>query len=132
MSDYSLTILEGRLGKDPEVRFLPDGKAVCSFSLATNHDWKGKDGAKETRTEWHNIVAFGKTAENCGQYLKKGSKILLDGEIRYESYEKNGEKKYITKIHAQTVKFLDGKAEDGSQGQVAQAVGEGIDESIPF
>ena len=109
MSDYNLVIFLGRLGKDPEVRFMPDGKAVCSFSLATSREWKDKDGNKETKTEWHNIVAFGKTAEACGKYLKKGSKVMLDGDIRYESYEKNGEKKYITKIHAQTVKFLDGK-----------------------
>ena len=127
MSDYNFTMQMGRLGKDPEVRFLPDGKAVCSFSLATSRDWKNKDGAKETKTEWHNIVAFGKTAENCGKYLKKGSKVLIDGDIRYESYEKGGEKKYITKIHAQTVKFLDGKISEEN----IKSPAEGTDD-IPF
>lgn len=129
MSDYNFVLLLGRLDKDPEIRFMPDGKAICSFSLTTSREWKDKDGKKETRTEWHNIVAFSKTAEACGKYLKKGSKILLDGDIRYESYEKNGEKKYITKIHAQTVKFLDGKTEEGSQGQAAQVA---TDKDIPF
>ena len=127
MSDYNLAILLGRLGKDPEVRFLPDGKAVCTFSLATSRVWKDKSGVKQEETCWHNIVAFGKTAETCGQYLKKGSKVLIDGDIRYESYEKNGEKKYITKIHAQTVKFLDGKISEEN----IKSPAEGTDD-IPF
>ena len=129
MSYYNLAILLGRLGGDPEVRYLPDGKAICSFSLATSREWKGKDGAKQEKVEWHNVATFGKTAEACQKYLKKGSRVLLDGDIRYESYDKDGEKKYITKIHAQTVKFLDGKTEEGSQGQAAQVA---TDKDIPF
>src|SRR5690606_13432223 len=99
-------ILSGNLGKDPELRYTPDGKAVCSFSLAT------KKYKKESKPEWHNITAWEKLAETCGQYLKKGSKILCDGEINYQEWEKDGQKHHRTIITISNMEMLDSKPKE--------------------
>ena len=104
-------ILIGNLGKDPEVKFLPDGKAVCTFSLATAENYKDKDGQKVEKTEWHNIVAFGKLAEICGEWLKKGKQVYVEGKIKYETWEKEGVKHYMTKIIIEQMRMLGGKGE---------------------
>jgi len=101
--------LIGRLGKDPELHNTNSGKTVCSFSLAT--DGYGKDAPPD----WHNIVVWGKAAETCHQYLHKGSLVFVGGRIRYETYEKDGVKKYITKIIANRVEFLDPKPNSGGE-----------------
>lgn len=103
-------ILIGRLGKDPDVRYTPDGSMVTNFNLATDEQWKDKNGEKTQKTEWHKIVTFGKLAEICAEYLKKGSLVFVEGKIQTRSWEdKEGVKRYSTEIIANTMKMLDGK-----------------------
>jgi single-strand DNA-binding protein len=110
-------ILIGRLGKDPEVRYTSDGTMVVNFNLATDEQWKDKDGEKQQKTEWHRIVAWGKLAEICGNYLVKGKLVYVEGKITYRSWEdKEGVKRYSTEIVINDMKMLDrstgGKQED--------------------
>jgi single-strand DNA-binding protein len=113
-------MLIGNLGKDPELRYTTSGVAVATFSLATNESWKDQDGNLQERTEWHNIVAWKKLAEICGEWLKKGKKVYIEGRIQTRSYDdKNtGTKKYITEIVADNMIMLDYKAapENGGGG----------------
>jgi single-strand DNA-binding protein len=104
-------MLIGNLGKDPELRYTTSGTAVATFSLATNESWKDADGNLQERTEWHNIVAWKKLAEICGEWLKKGKKVYIEGRIQTRSYDdKNtGTKKYITEIVAEDMIMLDSK-----------------------
>lgn len=95
----------GNLTRDPEVRSLPSGVQVTSFSLATNRVWKDQNGAKQESTEFHNIVVFGRQAETSAQYLKKGSSALIEGRIQTRSWEADGQKKYRTEIVADRVQF---------------------------
>ncbi|HNP19118.1 MAG TPA: single-stranded DNA-binding protein [Fulvivirga sp.] len=102
--------LIGRLGKDPEVKQLTSGKAVATFSLATSDSYRNAQGEKIEDTQWHNIVAWGKTAEIAGEYLKKGQEIAIEGKLIHRSYEtNNGEKKYITEINLNELLMLGGK-----------------------
>ena len=103
-------ILIGRLGKDPEVRYTPDGQMVTSFGLATDEQWKDKQGEKVQKTEWHKIVVFGKLAEICGNYLVKGKLVYLEGKLQTRSWEnKDGVKQYTTEIVANDMKMLGDK-----------------------
>lgn len=99
--------LIGRLGKDPESKFTPTGKKVCHFSLAVSNRWKDKSGETKEVTEWVNIEAWGRLGEVCQEYLKKGSLVFLEGRLKTDKYEANGETKYFTKVVAQTLQFLD-------------------------
>ena len=102
-------ILVGNLGKDPEVRFTNSGSAVARLSVATSEVWNDRDGNRQERTEWHNVVVWGKQGEHCGQYLAKGRQVYVEGSIRNRSYDdKNGNKRYVTEIVAQRVQFLGG------------------------
>ena len=104
--------LIGRLGRDPEVRYMPNGDAVCNFSLATNESWKDKNGQKQERTEFHNIVIYRRLAEIAGQYLKKGSQVYLEGKIQSRKYtDKNGVERTAYEIICHEMKMLGGKAE---------------------
>jgi len=107
-------ILIGRLGKDPEIRSTAGGQTVARFSLATDERYTDRNGEKQERTEWHNIVAWGKLAEICGQYLRKGKLVYVDGSIRTDSWDdkETGQKKYRTEIVAQNMKMLDRKGDD--------------------
>jgi single-strand DNA-binding protein len=130
MASVNKVILVGNLGKDPEVRFTPSGRAVAKFSIATTESWMDQESGRQERTEWHNIVVWGKQAESCGQYLAKGRQVFVEGAIRSRSYDdKEGNKRYITEIVAQRVQFLGGgrgaSAESGSSGG---AVGGNFDE----
>ena len=98
-------IVFGNLTRDPELRALPSGAQVCSFSIATNRTYKKADGQKQEEVEFHNIVVFGRQAENCAQYLKKGSTAYVEGRIKTRSWEKDGAKHYKTEINADTVQF---------------------------
>ena len=99
-------ILIGNLGKQPELKQTKSGKPVASFSLATSEKYNN-----ETKTEWHNIVAWNKTAELCGQYLKKGSKVYIEGKLQTRSWDdQNGNKRYTTEVIANIVQFLDSKS----------------------
>ena len=109
MASVNKVILVGNLGKDPEVRFTPSGRAVAKFSLATTDSWMDQESGRQERTEWHNIVVWGKQAESCGQYLTKGRQVYIEGSLRSRSYDdKDGNKRYITEIVAQRVQFLGG------------------------
>jgi single-strand DNA-binding protein len=109
-------IIVGNLGRDPEVRFTPDGRAVAKFSVATTERWNDQQGNRQERTEWHNIVVWGKQAETCGQYLSKGRQVFIEGSIRNRSYDdKNGVKRYITEIVARDVRFLGGPGGSGAR-----------------
>ena len=112
MASLNKVQLIGHLGKDPETRFLPDGKAVCNFSIATSEQWKDKDsGEKREATEWHNIAAFGKLGEICGEYLKKGSLVYIEGKLTTRKWEKDGVTRYATSINADTMKILSGRGD---------------------
>ncbi|MBM4167968.1 MAG: single-stranded DNA-binding protein [Ignavibacteria bacterium] len=107
-------ILIGNLGKDPELRYTNSGVAVATFSLATNESWKDQDGNVQERTQWHNIVAWSRLAEICGEYLKKGSKIYLEGRLQHRNYDdKNGVKRYVTEVVLNEMVMLDSKGASG-------------------
>ena len=95
----------GNLTRDPELRSLPSGIQVASFTIATNRVWKNKEGEKQESTEYHNVVVFGRQAETSAQYLKKGSSALIDGRLQTRSWEQDGQKKYRTEIIADRVQF---------------------------
>ena len=121
-------LLIGHLGKDPELRYTPNGTAVCNFSLATTESYKADDGNWVDKNEWHNIVAWRKLAETCSNYLKKGSKIYAEGKITTESYEKDGgDKRYITKVVLNSMIMLDAKGSSGG----SQSSSSGSEESAP-
>ncbi len=100
-------ILIGNLTRDPELRSLPSGIKVCSFSIATNRVWKDKNGARQESADYHNIVVFGRQAETVSQYMKKGSSILVEGRMQTRSWEDktSGEKKYRTEVVADRTQF---------------------------
>jgi single-strand DNA-binding protein len=110
-------ILVGNLGKDPEVKYTPNGVPVAKFSLATNERYKDKSGEWQDRTEWHNIVAWQRLAEIVGEYVKKGSKIYIEGRLQTSSWEdkQSGEKKYRTEIVASDMVLLSGRGEGGGE-----------------
>lgn len=136
-------ILIGNLGRDPEVRYLPSGQTLASFSLATSDSYTDRAGSRQERTDWHNVVVFGKQAELCAQYLKKGRQVYVEGRISTRQYEaKDGTgKRYRTEIVAQRVQFLGGRAGGGAgmqdePGDFNLGPNEGPppmdDEDIPF
>ena len=99
MASVNKVVLIGNLGKDPEVRYLPSGDPVANFSLATTETWKDKSGAKQEKTEWHQVEVFGKLAEIVRDYCTKGKQVYLEGSISYQEWtDKDGVKKYRTKI----------------------------------
>ncbi len=103
-------ILIGNIGQDPEVRYTTGGIAKATFSLATSESWKDQQGNQQERTEWHNIVAWRKLAEICGEYLKKGSRIYVEGRIQYRTYDdKDGVKRKITEIVLDQMMMLDSR-----------------------
>jgi len=115
MRDINKVMLIGRLGKEPDLRYTPKGTAVCSFTLATNNDYNDESGNQVKRVEWHNISAWGKLAEICSKYLKKGSKIFCEGRLQYDEYEKDGIKRFSTKIIMSEMQMLDTRAEATSE-----------------
>lgn len=111
-------ILIGNLGRDPEMRSLPSGQPVATFSLATNRRWKDRDGQRQEQTEWHNVVVFGRQAEIAGQYLTKGKQIYVEGRIQTRSWDdkQSGEKKYRTEIVCESFQMLSGPGEQRGGG----------------
>lgn len=111
-------ILIGRLGRDPETRHMPNGEAVCNFSVATSEAWNDRNGQRQERTEWHNITMYRRLAEIAGQYLKKGSQVYLEGKIQTRKYtDKNGVERTAYDIIVNEMKMLGG----GNSDQQAQA-----------
>jgi single-strand DNA-binding protein len=115
-------ILVGRLGKDPEIRYTPDGTMVTSFSVATDEVWKDKSGEKVQKTEWHRIVTYRKLAEICGKYLVKGKLVFIEGKIQTRSWDdKEGKKHYSTEIIANNMQMLDSKGAGTARGDETPA-----------
>ncbi len=107
-------ILVGNLGRDPETRYLPSGDPVTSFSIATSEGWRDKQsGQTQERTEWHNIVCFNRLAEIASEYLRKGSKVYVEGSLRTQSWEKDGQKHYKTEIVGRELQMLDSRGSGG-------------------
>lgn len=142
-------ILIGRLGQEPTIRHIPNGEAVCNFSVATSESWNDRNGQRVERTEWHNITMYRRLAEIAGQYLKKGSQVYLEGKIQSRKYtDKNGVERTAYDIIANEMKMLGGGGSDGQQAQPAQGEtptpprrqapaapatpAEDIDDGIPF
>jgi single-strand DNA-binding protein len=114
MAGVNKVILIGNLGKDPELRYTPNGQPVASFSLATTERWNDKNSQKQEKTEWHNIVVWGKLAELTNQYLKKGRSAYIEGRITTRSWDdRDGNKKYRTEIVATQIQFLGGNQGGG-------------------
>ncbi len=115
MAGINKVILVGRLGRDPEVRYTPNGVPVASFSIATSEEWKDKEtGEKRERTEWHRIEAWRRLAEICGDYLNKGKQVYIEGKLQTDAWEdRDGNKRYTTKIVAQNIQMLDSGGKGG-------------------
>lgn len=138
MAGVNRVFLIGHLGKDPEVRYTPSGSAVANFSVATSEEWK-KDGQKQERTEWHNIVAWRRLGEICGEYLHKGSQVYIEGKLQTRAWEdREGKKRYTTEIVAQNMQMLGGarqsREESTSFDDYPDPGGVDVpdDDSIPF
>ena len=138
-------ILIGNLGRDPELRVMPNGKAVCNFSIATSEAWKDKQtGEQKEKTEWHNISTFGPLAEICGNHLGKGSQVYIEGKLQTRKWQdKEGKDRYTTEIIADEVQFLGGRSASESkpsEGKPAPKAAKpiasepqgGFDDDIPF
>jgi single-strand DNA-binding protein len=127
-------ILIGNLGKDPEVRYMPSGGAVANVTLATSESWKDKQsGEKQERTEWHNVVFYNRLAEIAGEYLKKGSKVYVEGSLRTRKWQdkNSGTDRYTTEIIASEMQMLDGRGGGGGGGGESYGGGAGQSQSAP-
>lgn len=114
MASVNKAILIGNLGRDPEVRYMPNGDAVCNFSIATTDSWKDKNGQKQERTEWHNIVIYRRLAEVAGEYLKKGRSVYIEGRIQSRKYTgKDGVERTAYEIIADQMQMLGGRDSGG-------------------
>lgn len=124
--NFNQVTLVGRVGKDPEVKFLPTGTAVCNFSIAVSESWT-KDGKKQERTDWIDVAAFGKTAELVGQYIKKGSELLVTGKLRQDKWtDKDGKNRSSIKVNADHIAFGSKPKDDGAEQEAKP------DDSLPF
>lgn len=133
MANLNKVQLIGRLGRDPEIKYTPSGAAVANFSIATNESWTGKDGKKQEKSEWHKIVAWNKLAELCGEYLSKGREVYIEGKLQTREYEgKDGSKRYVTEVVAQSVQFLGGGEPKPEPKTDSAQVPDYDDSEIPF
>ena len=149
MASVNKVIIVGNLGRDPEVRYMPDGGAIANISVATTESWKDKSGEKQERTEWHRVAFFGKLAEIAGEYLKKGSQVYVEGSLRTRKWQdKEGKDRYTTEIVADRMQMLGSRA-GGSESMAreeappkesageSKAMGKGggiedLEDDIPF
>ena len=142
MASLNKAMLIGNLGRDPEIRYTQDGKAITSFSIATTDKWRDKSsGENREKTEWHRIVAFDRLGEICGEYLSKGKQVYIEGRLQTRSWEKDGVTRYTTEIVATAMQMLgarnasEGFPQDSGQGAKAPAEAPGNsapDDDIPF
>lgn len=117
MASVNKVILVGNLGRDPELRYTQSGQAVANFTLATTERFSNREGERQERTEWHRIVAWGRTAELCAQYLAKGRSVYIEGRLQTREWEdKEGQKRRTTEITAQSVQFLGGRGQGADTG----------------
>ena len=132
MACINKVFILGHLGQDPQVRFTHSSTAVCNFSVATTETWKGADGNKQEKTEWHRIVVWGKQAEHCGEYLTKGRQVHLEGRIQTREWEdKEGGKRRTTEIVADRVTFLGGARSSSKPGYEPEDAPD-KDSDVPF
>lgn len=133
MSNLNRVTLIGKLGKDPEIRYVPSGQACANLSVATNEKWVSKEGKAQEATEWHRVVVWGKLAESCGEHLSKGRTVYLEGKLKTRAWEKDGDKRYTTEVQATQVIFMpDGS---GKGAKPAGDMGYGLmnpDDDVPF
>lgn len=144
MASLNKVQLIGNLGADPEIRYMPSGDAVASFTIATTDRWKDKSsGERKEATEWHRISFFGRLAEIAGQYLHKGSPVYVEGSLRTRKYtDNNGVERYVTEIRGESMQLLAGRNEGGeggysrpaggSTGAPAPASNDAFDDDVPF
>ncbi len=139
MASVNKCIFIGNLGRDPEMRYMPDGQAVCNFSIACTESWKDKSGDKQENTEWVRITAYRKLAEICGQYLKKGAQVYIEGKMQTRKWtDKDGVEKYTTEIIANDMRMLgsknDGNAESKQAAPQSKATAsfDDMDDDITF
>jgi single-strand DNA-binding protein len=133
MASVNKVILVGNLGRDPELRYTPGGQPVANFSIATSESWNKKDGSgREERTEWHRIVAWGRTAELCAQYLAKGRTVYIEGRLQTREWEnKEGQKQRTTEVIANTVQFIGGGGGGAAGGGSTPRGGQGSGGGAP-
>ena len=118
MASINKAMIIGNLGADPELRYTNSGKAVANFRVATNERWKDDSGEVQERTEWHQVVAWGKLGETCGKFLKKGRPVYIEGRLQTRSWEdQSGNKRYTTEIVAQNMQMLGSRGDSGDAGQ---------------
>ncbi len=142
MAGVNKAIVLGHLGRDPEMRYTQDGKAIANFSLATSESFKDKDGNKKENTEWHRVVLFGRIAEIAGEYLRKGSMAYVEGRLQTRKWtDKEGQERYTTEIIGDRLQLIGGKKEEGgsehapapaSRGGNTPPPVEDFDDDIPF
>jgi single-strand DNA-binding protein len=114
MASVNKVILIGNLGRDPEVRYLPSGDAVANLNIATTEKWKDKGGEQQEQTEWHRVAFFGRQAEICGEYLRKGSQVYVEGRLQTRKWtDKDGNERYTTEIRGDRMQMLGGRAAGG-------------------
>lgn len=142
MASLNKVMLIGNLGDDPEVRATPGGQSVATLRMATNEKWTDKGGQPQERTEWHRVVVWGKQADQCKEYLHKGSSVYVEGRIQTREWQdKEGHRRFTTEVIAQRVQFLGGRgggagaagegSPRGSRGGSSSGSGSGWDESAP-
>ncbi len=145
MASLNKVILIGNLGADPEMRYTPSGRAVVNFRMATTRQWNTQDGERREETEWHRIVAFSKLAEICGQYLKKGAPVYVEGRLQTRSWEdQSGMKRYTTEIVANEMQMLSARQQSEVASDAPGGIGSkapeappstpdpGVDDDLPF
>lgn len=137
MASVNKVILIGNLGRDPEIRTTPQGTSLARFSVATSTTWKDASGAKQERTEWHDVVAWEKLAQICGEYLHKGKMVYIEGSLQTRSWEdQNGQKRYKTEIKANNVVMLSPPRSESArpareENEAAEPVA-AYDDDVPF
>jgi single-strand DNA-binding protein len=132
MASVNKVILIGNLGRDPEMRYLPSGEAVANLALATTDKYKDKSGQMVESTEWHRVSFFGRTAEVCGQYLKKGAPVYVEGSLRTRKYtDKDGIERYATEIRGDRMQMLGGKGGGGGMGSGMSDMDDGYSQVAP-
>ena len=123
MASVNKVILLGNLGRDPEVRYTPNGDAVANYSIATTETWKDKQGNRQEKTEWHNIVMYRRLAEIAGEYLKKGSSVYIEGRLQTRKWQdKQGNDRYTTEIRGDIMRMLGARGGDGAPRQQSTPV----------
>ncbi len=136
--DLNKCMFIGRLGQEPEIRYMPNGNGVANLSLAVGDDYKDKQGNKVEQTEWVRVSVFGKLVEVVEKYLKKGAKVYIEGKMKTRSWEQDGVKRYATEIHASEMQMLDSKHDvapskrDNPPAQQSAPDNDNFDDDIPF